>query len=247
MRMLTLAGSGEFTTSMDEVDHYLLSEIVKYKIWKDPEIPVAIVPTAAGAEKHPEEWIKDGIGHFKKLNARPFGVPVLDRTDALNPKFVKQIKNVPFIYFSGGNPGYLLSSLDKTPFLLKILAMYGRGECILAGSSAGAMIMGSYILANAKEVFLEGKSNFKWKPAFKLVDYIIFPHFDLVKKNSPAKLSEIMRSTKFGNKTNWIGIDEDTCIVIEDGKSAKVMGKGTVSVGRKRNKAVYKNGQVFKL
>jgi cyanophycinase len=247
MKILILAGSGEFTSSMDEVDKYLFSEIVKYKIWKDPEVPVAIVPTAAGAEKHPEEWIKDGISHFKKLNARPFGITVLGRNDASNPKFVKQIENVPFIYFSGGNPGYLLSSLNKTPFLLKILAMYGRGECVLAGSSAGAMIMGSYILANAKEVFLEGKSDFRWKSAFKLINYIIFPHFDLVRKNSPARLSEIMESTKLGDKTNWIGIDENTCIVIKDGKRAKVMGKGTVSVGKQGNRAVYKSGQVFKL
>lgn len=238
MRTLVLVGSGEFTDSMMEVDRYLLS-LVKDRT-------VAILPTAAGQETNPHQWIKDGVKHFLKLNAHPEGVQVLNRRDGYKKEFIDKVRKSSFVYFSGGYPGYLFDSLVGTPLWNLILNKYKKGD-ILAGCSAGAMIMGSNILSNGQDVFMQGEWPPVWQKAFNLVPYSIFPHYNWAVKEKSDIFQKIMQNIPSAVKRSWMGIDEETAVIVTDKTNAKVMGKGRVYVNIDGNEKVYKGGNKFVL
>jgi cyanophycinase len=136
---LLLAGSGEFTTAMRDVDRALLD-----RLGRRPR--VAIVPTAAGQEDTPPVWARLGCEHFAALGAEPVAIMVLDRAGAHDTKWIEAIARAHWIYFSGGDPGYLVETLRGTPFWQAVLTRH-RAGAILAGSSAGAMMLGDDLRA----------------------------------------------------------------------------------------------------
>src|SRR6267142_1485826 len=107
--VLVLAGSGEFTPAMNEIDRELLATL-------RPRARVAIVPTAAGLEDTPDAWIAKGIAHFRALGAEPVGVRVLNKEDARDPRWREAVADIDWAYFSGGNPGHLVETLQGSPF-----------------------------------------------------------------------------------------------------------------------------------
>lgn len=237
VKILVLAGSGEFTSKMIPVDTFLLSQT------KGKNKTVAILPTAAGAEKDPHRWIADGVGHFTKLGIRAFGVPILNRDDAAKDQFLEQVRKASMIYFSGGDPGYLYKSLSDTPIWKFILPLYQQGV-ILADSSAGAMVMGNYVLSNAQRL-ASGEKPF-WKKSFGLVKFAILPHYDYVVREMSDVFNDALKSGS-ENGLQLLGIDEDTAMVIFNNKKAKIMGQGSVHILKNSKNPVLNHGESFNL
>lgn len=219
MKTLVLLGSGEFTDKMRQVDEHLLS-ISRNKT-------VVILPTAAGHEKDPDKWIADGVRHFKKLGADPLGIAAYTKTDLNKEEYIDILKRAGIVYFSGGHPGHLFKKLNGTKIWETIKKLYDNGEIILAGSSAGAMIMGKYNLENAQEVFEDRKETPRWSRGFALFDYSIIPHFDYVLKTWPKLFQSVMKEAPNHVKQAWIGIDENTALIVRD-DLPKIMGEGRV-------------------
>ena len=67
---------------------------------------------------------------------------ILDGEQANDPEMVQRLVGADVIYFTGGNPNHLLETLEDSRLLAAILEAVAGGA-ILAGSSAGAMVMGS--------------------------------------------------------------------------------------------------------
>jgi cyanophycinase len=236
MKTLVLAGSGEFTESMFETDRYLLS------LTKKPA-RVAIIPTASVPDKKQQKWIDNGVKHFSVLGVSSFGVNISDRKEADKQENLEKITTATFIYFSGGHPGFLYKVFHGTKAWKLITDLYSQG-IILAGSSAGAMIMGDYLLGNAQESFGQEASP-EWIKGFSLVPYVIYPHYDWIVKNKPEDMKKISANAPQYLKKSWLGIDEDTALILTDDKKAKIMGKGTVKLNSNNNSTVYKSGQEF--
>jgi cyanophycinase len=216
---LVLAGSGEFTSAMDEVDRGLLDTL-------QPSARVAIVPTAAGLEDTPDEWIAKGTEHFRALGAEPVPLRVLNKDDAHDPRWRDAVANVDWIYFSGGNPGHLVESLAGSPFWAAILERH-RAGAILAGSSAGAMMFGDSTFVPLER----GPDGFPTKavvrPALGLVSRVIVaPHFDILPERMLRQWSALVPE---GHRL--LGIDEDTALVRSNG-GWDVRGRGRVLVFR---------------
>ncbi|HKW78222.1 MAG TPA: Type 1 glutamine amidotransferase-like domain-containing protein [Candidatus Limnocylindria bacterium] len=213
--ILVLAGSGEFTPAMDAVDAALLDTL-------RPRARVAIVPTAAGLEDTPPEWIAKGTEHFRALGADPFGVPVLNRDDANDPRWSDAIADADWIYFSGGDPAHITSSLDGTRFWSAVLAR-NRAGAILAGSSGGAMVMGEHTFVFSGRDADGFPTGFSVRRAMGVVrDVIIAPHFDIIPERVIREWSGVMPAGQ-----RLLGIDEDTALVQHDG-SWDVRGRGRV-------------------
>ena len=216
---LVLAGSGEFTPAMDEVDRDLLSTLRR-------QARVAIVPTAAGLEDTPTEWIAKGTQHFRALGAHPVPVPVLNKDDAHDPRWCEAVADVDWVYFSGGNAGHLVESLAGSPFWSAVLARH-RAGAIVAGSSAGAMMLGESTfvpLARGPDGF---PTRVVIRPALGLVSgVIVAPHFDILPERLLKQWSDLV---PLGHRL--LGIDEDTALVRRDGRW-DVRGRGRVLVFR---------------
>ncbi len=70
---------------------------------------------------------------------------LLIHNDFFDEELLEVTKSANFIYFSGGNPTYLYEAIKDTPFFKELINTHENGG-IIAGCSAGAMIMGEKMI-----------------------------------------------------------------------------------------------------
>ena len=129
--ILALVGGGEWSDGCD-FDAELLAA--------SGGTEVVLLPTAAAFE-NPDKCIEHATEWFGRLGGRLEALPVLQRGDALDPANADAVRRARFVYLSGGSPLHLRSVLKETP-LWDALVEAWRGGAVLAGSSAGAMVLG---------------------------------------------------------------------------------------------------------
>jgi cyanophycinase len=220
--MLALVGSGEYLPPMEAVDRYLLTQL-------QTEAHVICLPTAAGTEgaERITYWLELGKEHFSKLGVNVESLPVIDQSSANDPDLVEHIQQANFIYLSGGKPDYLYRTLVNSLAWAVIMQVYKKGG-VLAGCSAGAMIMGEH---------LPGFPG--WKPAFGLVPgVVIMPHFDEIPRGMINTLHKLVR----GEHT-LLGIEGNTALVRND-EDYQVVGSGGVVVWNQQQKRRYTQGDL---
>lgn len=211
MGTLALVGAGEFLAEMRSVDEVLLERAGGDR--------VVILPTASAPDGAdiPGRWAEMGVAHFRALGAQAEAVMALDRDDCHAAPNIEAAGRANLVYFSGGKPDYLLQTLRGTPLWEAVLVMFEAGG-VLAGCSAGAMILGGWIPARP------AAGSFSiWQRAFGLIpNTVIVPHFDEIPRwiTTPLGWTRPRRST-------FLGIDGGTALV-GDGVTWQILGRGRV-------------------
>jgi len=100
---------------------------------------VLVLPTAAAYER-PDKAVEWAGRWFAKLGASVRPLMVLRHEDALAAENVEAIAEARFVYLGGGSPLHLLSVLKSSP-LFDALGKAWRSGTVVAGSSAGAMVL----------------------------------------------------------------------------------------------------------
>lgn len=100
---------------------------------------VLVLPTAAAYE-HPERAVETAARWFDGLGGKVRGLMVLARPDADDPDHVAAVRDARFIYLGGGSPLHLRSVL-KDSAVWEAIVQAWNGGAVLAGSSAGAMVV----------------------------------------------------------------------------------------------------------
>jgi cyanophycinase len=229
---LALVGAGEFLDSMASVDAVLLERAGGRR--------VAVLPTASAPDGPavPQGWADLGVAHFSALGAQPMAVMALDRAGCESPDHAAAVSSCHLVYFSGGKPDYLLTTLAGTRVWQAVLGVLEKGG-LLAGCSAGAMILGGWIPVrpNARLSL--------WRRAFALVpESIIMPHFDEI----PAWVTTPLRWLR-PRRAGWIGIDGGTALVGPAGGAGdwQALGRGRVVASAGSQTATYRGGATFTL
>lgn len=175
-----------------------------------------------------EHWHQLGISQAARLGVEAVIVPVNDRRDADNAEFAEMIAGAGLIYLSGGDPHYLADTLRGTLVWAAIEKNWRAGSA-LAGCSAGAMALGSWIpsLRHPRQ----GSS-----PGLGLLETIgILPHFDAFASRVPDMLTRFVLPDEA--VISVYGIDEQTALV-GGPKEWTVLGRSSVwhltSKGRKQ-------------
>ena len=150
-------------------------------------------------------------------------MPVVTRQDAQNKDMAEQVRRAELVYLSGGHPDYLLKVLKDSLVWQAIQAVLQRGG-ILAGCSAGAMVMGARIPGFPRA-----------KPAFNLLpeDALIIPHFDEV----PQWLTPVARFLA-ASRLSLVGIPGNTALVVQESQG-KVLGTGNIFVWNQKGRRNY--------
>ncbi len=230
---LALVGAGEFLDSMSAVDRQLLDRAGGGNV---VILPTASAPDGAGV---PERWIKQGVDHFTRLGAQPVGLLALDRAGCDDAAHAERVRAAQLIYFSGGKPDYLRRTLDGTAVWAAVREVFERGG-VIAGCSAGAMILGGYVPEFSTKVGVPWID--RWQASFALVpEAVVVPHYN--------EFPEVMVSLMFGRRppgSYLIGIDGHTALVGYD-HAWQVLGAGHVVVRRGREKQRYTAGQAVPL
>ena len=178
------------------------------------------LPTAAGAEDAPrlEHWHDLGQVQGQRLAVETKSLRLYNREDAFNPDFVEAIQDAGLIYLSGGDPHYLTDALIDTPVWEAIVHAWSTGSSLM-GCSAGAMAMGSEIIAFRKSHVTRGLG------LLPMIQTI--PHYDRFLGWLPDRVSVVVMRVEVG--MNLIGIDENTALVRDHADSTwRVWGEGKV-------------------
>ena len=221
---IALVGGEEFRTGCEEMDR----EIMRAS-GKDPAtdpVTVVVVPTAAvtGSAKA----ANDGATHFGALGGHASRLMLLERSHAEDPEFFGPAALADVVYFTGGSPDHLLETVEKSKFLAALLASVERGS-VLAGSSAGAMVMGS---------MMRRPSAGGWVEALGLVPGVaVLPHHE--RRDQAETSQELQRSAPSG--LTYLGIDARTGCLGTPG-NWRVVGFGRVTVYQGSEWQVYNAG-----
>jgi cyanophycinase len=155
---------------------------------------------------------------------------VVDSATAQDGKWLALIQNADLLYLTGGDPVYLLETLHNTAAWEAVLGVWKRGR-VLAGSSAGAMVLGGCMWAPGRG----------WREGLGLLpQFAVIPHH--------SRLAEAWKATdmlaSLPQKVTLLGIDEGTALV---GPPWEAVGTGKVVIYGPEKRTIYTQGQPVKL
>lgn len=218
---MCLVGGEEFRVGCEEMDQ----EIMRAS-GQDPA-RVVVIPTAAVTG--PAKAANDGVTHFAKLGGDASQLMVLEREHAEDDQLIQPSLQADVIYFTGGSPDHLLATVKDSQLLKAIMESVGQGT-VLAGSSAGAMVMGA---------MMRRPQGGGWIEALGLVPGVaVMPHHE---KRDPAETSKGLRGQVPSDLT-VLGIDARSGCLGSPG-NWKAVGSGKVTVYRGSDWQVYTSGQ----
>jgi cyanophycinase len=225
---LLLEGGAEFGGRMADPDRRALELAGGY------DIPLSILPTAAAPDHNHTRAGLNGKRWFESLGAQRVAVlPVIDRASANFPENATVIENSRLVYLLGGFTHFLGQTLSGSLCSQAMLRAHQDGA-VIAGSSAGAMVLCQYYYHPGNASIVEGLNY--------LPGTCFLPHHNTFGQGWAAQLLKLLPGRVL------IGVDEQTGI-LNDGSGAtwNVYGKGTATIYREGQTEIYHPGQIFSL
>lgn len=188
------------------------------------EASLAIIPCAsrepvAIAGRYRDIFEDMGVRSIEVLDIR-------DRDHGEDPRWKSYIESCTGVFMTGGDQLRLCGLLADTPVMDLVRQRAQLGEITLAGTSAGAAVMGHHMIAGGGSGESPNRSLVDMATGLGILPGIIVDqHFH--NRNRMARLISAvsMHPDRYG-----IGIDEDTCALFESDSTFRVLGKGVVTV-----------------
>jgi len=224
MGTLLLEGGAEFGGAMREPD------LRAIELAGGTHVSIRIIPTAAAPDKNHLRAGNNGIRWFRGLGAKNVEPVLLINKESANDfEIAGTLRAAKLIYILGGFTHYLGQTLKDSLTWDSVLGAYQDGA-VIAGSSAGAMVMCEYY-------FDPGRG--KVERGLNLVPTAcVIPHHNTFGKGWAGKLKSLLPGVTL------LGIDERTGMLTE-GRTWQVLGGGVVTVYRGDEVDVYETGQTF--
>ena len=186
-----------------------------------PEASVVLIPTAGGAESYEQAW--QGGDAFRAAGATRLTVlHTTDRDTANTAAFVEPLRGARGVWFGGGRQWRLADAYLHTRVHEELQGVLDRGG-VVGGSSAGATILGSYLVRGDTRTNTIMMGDHEEGFGF-LRNVGIDQH--LLRRNRHFDLLEVVRARP---DLLGIGIDEDTAIVVR-GDRFEVIGRSYVAI-----------------
>jgi cyanophycinase len=228
MGYILLAGGAEFRGQMATPDRQTI------ELAGGVNARLSIIPAAAAPDNNHHRAGQNGVDWFQKLGAANVtSLPLIDRTSADDPVVVNALRQSKLIYMLGGFPRHLQQSLSGSDSWSAMLAAHQTGA-VIAGSSAGAMILCDYYYDPYGHKIQSGLG--------LIPDACILPHHNTFGQSWARKLAQRLAGILL------IGIDEQTGM-LNDGQTGRwqVYGAGSVILYRNDRKAYFHSGKSFDL
>ncbi len=194
--------------------------------------PAYVIATAA-ARQRPDLAVANAQRWFGTLGLDIDELPLTKRSHATSAGIADRAREGRFFYLVGGDPGLVPKVLADTPAWSAIVEAWRDGAA-LAGSSAGAMALGSWTLIRDR---MPGDDRRRYRDALGLVPGIaVVPHLSTFGERwIPSALEA------GPDDAVLLGIDERTAAVFID-RSWRVEGPGSVSVITRRTRETVSSG-----
>lgn len=178
---------------------------------------VLVFPTAAAFE-NPTAAVATATNWFSKLGATVISCPVLNRLDAEKPENVALVNAARFVYFSGGSPMHLRSVMQGSSVWQAVVDRWQSGA-VLAGSSAGAMVLGDPMVDERGGAFTLGLG--------------LVPGLSVLTHANKWAAERMRRTMKMASAVTMAMIDEQTVLLHSPDGQWSTAGLGEVKVHKK--------------
>ena len=197
--------------------------------------PAYVIATAA-ARQRPDLAVANARRWFGDLGLQVEELPLTSRTQARSAEIAARARSGRFFYLVGGDPGLVPKVLAGTTAWTSIVDAWRDGAA-LAGSSAGAMALGSWTLIRDRT---PGDARRQYREALGLVPNVaVVPHLSTFGERwIPSAVDALLE------EGTLLGVDERTAAVFVDG-SWRVEGPGTVAVITRESRASYDSGDAI--
>ena len=187
---------------------------------EDPRIEVV---TSASAE--PDETYEAYRAGFGKLGCGEVRhLRISDRPEAGSDATIKRLEDCNCVMITGGDQLRLSTTLGGTAALDVIRRRYREERFIVAGSSAGAMVLSNPMIYAGRAERATLKGSVRVATGFGLLpDTIIDTHVD--KRGRFTRLAQAVAAQP---GALGIGLGEDTGLVVTGGHQMEVIGSGSI-------------------
>ncbi len=177
------------------------------------------------ATELPEEVAAEYTEVFKRLGVKKVeAIDVSQRTDAMKPEYVKTVEQATGVFFTGGDQLHITSLMGGTPLQKVIVERYEK-DLIVAGTSAGAAMMGNSIILTGDSYENPRSGSVEMAPGTDLiVGCTIDTHF-----SQRGRHGRLLTAVAHFPQDIGFGIDENTAMIINK-DHFEVIGEGAVTV-----------------
>lgn len=209
--------------TLEFITEGILFHVVTASGGKDANI--VVITTASSI---PVKVGKNYLEAFTTLGCK--NVSILDirsKEDSEKPEVIEKIKQANCVMFSGGDQSKITDKIGGSTIHKMLMERYeNESDFVIAGTSAGAMIMSKEMIAggSASEAFIKGAVSM-YHGLGLLPEVIIDTHF--VRRGRFGRQSEAVAI--FPNLVG-IGLAEDTGMIIKNGNDCTVIGSGMAIV-----------------
>ncbi len=225
MGYLLLEGGAEFGGRMSEPD------LRAIELADGFDASVCIIPTAAAPDNNHKRAGNNGVRWFKSLGAKNvFTADVIDSDSANDASLAASIRTSSLIYLLGGFPRHLGETLANSACWRAALDAYDGGA-VIAGSSAGAMVLCEHYYDPYEKKLLRGLN--------MIPNACVLPHHNNFGKTWAKQLGQLLPDAVL------IGIDEQTGMINDSEGKWHVYGAGKITVYRDEQVTSHGRGETF--
>ena len=226
MGHLLLEGGAEFGGRMRDPDLRAIELAGGF------DAPLRIIPTAAAPDNNHRRAGSNGVRWFQGLGARDVvSLPLIDKASANDEEIAKSLREAKLIYLLGGFTHYLGQTLKDSLAWQAALEAY-QNNAVIAGSSAGAMVMCGFYYDPYMRKIHEGLN--------LVPNSLVLPHHDTFGKDWAPRLTKVIPNVTL------LGIDEQTGMIDNgDNRTWTVHGRGGVTLYRGGKVEKINNGKTF--
>ncbi|MBF2022242.1 MAG: cyanophycinase [Hydrococcus sp. C42_A2020_068] len=185
---------------------------------------IAIIPSASReplliGDRYQQIFEEMGAKFTKVLDIR-------DREQGEDAYFREYIEQCTGVFLTGGDQLRLCGLLADTPLMERIRGRVQQGEITLAGTSAGAAIMGHHMIAGGSSGECPNRALVDMAIGLGFIpEIIVDQHF-----HNRNRMARLLSAISNHPERLGIGIDEDTCALFEKDGWLRVIGRGTVTI-----------------
>ena len=185
---------------------------------------IAIIPSASReplliGDRYQRIFEDMGVAKVKVLDVR-------DRIHAEDRYYQEFVEDCTGVFMTGGDQLRLCGLLADTPLMERIRQRIHSGEITLAGTSAGAAVMGHHMIAGGSSGESPNRGLVDLAMGLGMIpEIIVDQHF-----HNRNRMVRLLSTIAVHPDRLGIGIDEDTAAVFEQEGYLEVLGLGTVTI-----------------
>ncbi|WP_417158794.1 cyanophycinase [Spirulina subsalsa] len=164
---------------------------------------------------------------FSDMGARRVElIDIRERSQGEDSYYLEYLEDCTGIFMTGGDQLRLCGLLAETPFMERVRERVQQQELSLAGTSAGAAVMGHHMIGGGGSGESPNRALVDMTMGLGIIpEVIVDQHF-----HNRNRMARLLTAVAIHPDRIGIGIDEDTCAMFEHDGWLEVIGKGNITI-----------------